>query len=67
MRLRVALPVALVIFVALILLVICSGLNIAENKNESLKAELQGICEVVGATTNSAASRADGSGFRRTI
>ena len=32
MRLRVALPVALVIFVALILLVICSGLNIAENK-----------------------------------
>ena len=54
MRLRVALPVALVIFVALILLVICSGLNIAENKNESLKAELQGICEVVGATTNSA-------------
>ena len=61
MKSRLAVPAALIALIALVLLSVNNSLDIAEAKNQSVLAELQGICQIAGDSTSSmeAEGRAD--------
>ena len=46
MKSRLAVPAALIALIALVLLSVNNSLDIAEAKNQSVLAELQGICQM---------------------
>jgi len=51
MKSRVAVPAALIALIALVLLPVYNSLNIAEDRNESIRDEMRSICHIAGEMT----------------
>ena len=56
MKSRVAIPAALIALIALVLLPVYNSLNIADDRNESVRGEMRAICQVAGEMTKDADS-----------
>lgn len=54
MKARVAVPAALIALIALVLLPVYNSLNIADDRNESVRDEMRAICQIAGEMTKDA-------------